>query len=110
YGLGVCPFVQLGNTKVFNNGGGAGFTSGTSTRISAAYASGARVGSNSWGTSSNSYLTDAQTHDKRVRDAQTGTAGNQEFSIVFAAGNGGSAANTVGSPSTAKNILCVGAS
>ena len=110
YGLGVAPFAQIGNTKVFDNAGNADFTSGTSTRLSAAYAGGARVSSNSWGTSSANYTTDAQTHDTRTRDAQSGTAGNQELSIVFAAGNDGGAAGSIGSPATAKNIIAVGAS
>ena len=62
---------------------------------------------------------DSQSYDRLVRDAQpdTGcvppacisTPGNQEYTIVFAAGNGGSGANTVRPPSTAKNIITVGA-
>ncbi len=45
-----------------------------------------------------------------MRDAASGTAGNQEMSIVFAAGNAGSGANTVSAPGTGKNVLTVGAS
>ena len=87
------------------------FTSGTSTRLSAAYGGGARISSNSWGeVGNNGYSTSTQAHDNRVRDAQTGTGGNQELSVVFAAGNDGSGANTVSAPATGKNILCVGAS
>ncbi len=44
-----------------------------------------------------------------MRDAQTGTAGNQQLTVVFAAGNDGSGANTVSSPGTAKNVITVGA-
>jgi hypothetical protein len=99
YGLGICPFVNLGNTKVFSNGSAATFTAAATTRLNAAYAGGARISSNSWGyTSGNSYNADTQSHDNLVRDAQTGTAGNQELMIVFAAGNSGSGANTVASP------------
>jgi subtilisin-like proprotein convertase family protein len=110
YGLGICPFVQVGNTKVFSNGSGSTFTAATSTRLNAAYAGGARISSNSWGyISGNSYNSDSQAHDVAVRDAQSGVGGNQELAIVFAAGNDGSAANTVRPPATAKNIICVGA-
>ena len=46
------------------------------------------------------------------RDAALGSsfpvAGNQPMVIVFAAGNAGSAAGTVGEPSTAKNVITVG--
>jgi hypothetical protein len=111
YGLGVAPFAQIGNTKVFDNNGNADFTSGTSTRLSSAYGGGARVSSNSWGAvGNNGYSSDTQTHDSRVRDAQTGVGGNQELSIVFAAGNDGAGANTVSAPATGKNVICVGAS
>lgn len=111
YGLGICPFVNLGNTKVFSNGSAATFTAAATTRLNAAYAGGARISSNSWGyTSGNSYNSDTQSHDNLVRDAQTGVGGNQELMIVFAAGNSGSGANTVAPPATGKNIFCVGAS
>jgi hypothetical protein len=111
YGLGVAPFVQIGNSKVFDNNGNADFFNSNTTRISNAYGGGARVGSNSWGEiANNAYSTSTQTHDTRVRDAQTTTTGHQEFAIVFAAGNDGSGANTVSAPATGKNIICVGAS
>jgi hypothetical protein len=110
YGLGVCPFVQIGNTKVFDNDGNDDFTANTSTRLSAAYGGGARFSSNSWGTIGfNGYDATTQAHDARVRDAQTGTGGNQELSVIFSAGNDGSAANTVTSPATGKNVICIGA-
>src|SRR6185436_10618732 len=52
----------------------------------------------------------AQEYDKIVRDAQAGVGGNQQMIVVFAAGNDGSAVNTVSSPATAKNIITAGAS
>jgi hypothetical protein len=108
YDLGVAPFVKIGSSVIFDPGN---FTSPNyGTLESAAYADGARISSNSWGSSSNSYGTDSQFYDSLVRDAQSGTAGNQEEVIVFAAGNGGSGANTVGEPGTAKNVITVGAS
>ncbi len=35
--------------------------------------------------------------------------GNQEYTIVFSAGNSGSGSQTIGSPGTGKNIITVGA-
>jgi hypothetical protein len=108
YDLGVAPFVKIGSSVIFDP---SNFTSPNyGTLESAAFADGARISSNSWGSSSNSYTTDSQSYDSLVRDAQSGTAGNQEQVIVFAAGNGGSGANTVGEPGTAKNVITVGAS
>jgi hypothetical protein len=51
----------------------------------------------------------SQTYDARTRDADTGTAGNQQLAMVFAAGNAGPGAQTVGAPGTAKNVITVGA-
>jgi hypothetical protein len=108
YGLGVCPFVKVGQSVIFDP---STFTSPNySTLQSQAYASGARISSNSWGGNSNGYSVDSQAYDALVRDAQSGTSGNQEMVIVFAAGNNGAnGANTVGEPGTAKNIITVGA-
>jgi subtilisin-like proprotein convertase family protein len=112
YGLGVAPFVKVGSSVIFDP---ANFTSPVYSDLeSQAYNDGARISSNSWGSSDNSYSVDAQQYDALVRDAQlTGspfpTAGNQEYIIVFAAGNDGPAPFTVGEPSTAKNVITVGA-
>jgi hypothetical protein len=110
YGLGIAPYARMGVTAIF--GGTA--SSGT-TWESTAYGQSARISSNSWGFTDNlgnpipRYDTNAQSYDRIVRDAQTGTAGLQQMTIVFAAGNDGSGANTVSTPGTAKNIICVGA-
>src|SRR4029450_688310 len=43
-------------------------------------------------------------------DAQKGTSGNQEYTIVLAAGNDGvQGSGTTNSPGTAKNVITVGA-
>ncbi|MFP5260457.1 MAG: S8 family serine peptidase [Blastocatellia bacterium] len=111
YGLGIAPFANVGVTAIF----GATASSGT-TWESTAYGQGARISSNSWGFQTATggpvatYDTNAQAYDRLVRDAQSGTAGLQQLSIIFAAGNDGSGANTVSSPATAKNIISVGAS
>lgn len=108
YGLGIAPFVRLANSVIFN----PGFTSpNIPNMLSAGYASGARISSNSWGAAvGGAYNANAQTYDGLVRDAQAGTAGNQPMTLLFAAGNSGPGANTTGSPATAKNVITVGAS
>ena len=113
YGLGVCPFVRVGSSVIFDP---SNFTSPSYPNLaSRAYRDGARISNNSWGgTGDGTYDVDCQSYDALVRDAQpTGSAvpvaGNQEMTFVFAAGNDGPSASTVGSPGTAKNIISVGA-
>jgi hypothetical protein len=111
YGLGIAPWVKVGNSKVFANSGSGVFNQPTLTRMGNAYNGGARISSNSWGyTTGSSYNADTQAHDTAVRDAVSGTAGNQELAIVFAAGNDGSGASTIHPPGTGKNVITVGAS
>ncbi len=113
YGLGVCPFVRIGSSVVFDP---IQFTFPNYADLqSRAYADGARISVNSWGMTNNTYTVDAQAFDALVRDAQPdgaaiSTPGNQEMVIVFAAGNRGPTGNSVGSPGTAKNVITVGAS
>jgi subtilisin-like proprotein convertase family protein len=118
YGLGVLPFVKVGSSVIFDNSGAptGDFTFPDYSDLeSRAYSETMRVSSNSWGASDNSYTIDAQEYDALVRDAQpTGAtvpaAGNQEYVILFAAGNDGPGAASVGEPGTAKNVITVGAS
>lgn len=114
YGLGICPFVDVGSSVIFDPDS---FTfPDYSDLISRAYSDGARISTDSWGADTfGDYDADAQEYDALVRDAQpSGSAvsapGNQEMVIVFAAGNSGPSSGTVGSPGTAKNVLSVGAS
>jgi hypothetical protein len=108
YGLGVCPFVRLGSSVIFDPDD---FTNPNCAALeSAAYRSGARISNNSWGGTDGVYDSDAQAYDALARDADPSTAGNQEMVIVFAAGNDGeNGAQTVVSPATAKNVIAVGA-
>lgn len=69
---------------------------------SAAYSGGARIHSNSWGGSENSYDTYCNNIDSFMWN-------NEDFLIVFAAGNAGPSGSTVGYPGTAKNCITVGA-
>jgi PKD repeat protein len=114
YGLGICPFVNVGSSVIFDSDT---FTFPNYASLqSQAYHDGARVSNNSWGANTaGGYNSDAQQYDALVRDAQPAgatfsTPGNQEMVIVFAAGNAGSGAQTVGAPGTAKNVFTVGAS
>jgi PKD repeat protein len=113
YGLGICPFVKVGSSVIFDPNN---FTfPNVPTLQSKAYQNGARITSNSWGAStSGGYNADSQAYDAVVRDAQaTGTPfptpGNQEMVVVFAAGNDGPDSGSVGAPGTAKNVITVGA-
>jgi len=114
YGLGICPFVRIGSSVIFDP---ASFTHPNYAELlSRAYADGARISSNSWGSpAEGAYTLDAQAYDALVRDAQPDgsprpAAGNQEMVVVFSAGNLGPAPSTVGAPGTAKNVITVGAS
>ena len=55
------------------------------------------------------YTSQAQAWDGRVRDADTGVAGHQPYTVVFSAGNSGPGSGTLTSPKAAKNIITVGA-
>ena len=110
YGLGIAPWSRVGITAIFGSG-----SSSSTAWENTAYGQGARISSNSWGFQTQTggpiadYDSNSQAYDSIVRDAQTGTAGLQQLTVVFAAGNDGSGANTVSTPGTAKNIITVGA-
>jgi hypothetical protein len=113
-GQGINPFARLANVKIFSNAGsfsigGCGNT--IEGLIKANQDSGAEISSNSWGAGVNGdYNADSRQYDIGTRDADTGEAGMQPMIFLFAAGNDGSGAATVGSPGTAKNVITVGAS
>jgi hypothetical protein len=113
YDLGVCPFVRVGASVIFDP---ADFTNPDfADLMSEAYNSGARISNNSWGDSDTdgAYNSDSQAYDALVRDAQPAGStyavdGNQEMVIVFAVSNGGPSSSTVSPPGTAKNVIAVG--
>jgi subtilisin family serine protease len=114
YGLGVCPFVRVGASVIFDPDF---FTNPNLENLqSRAYRDGARISNNSWGAAVfGAYTSFSQRYDALVRDAQPAgsavpAAGNQQMVIVFANGNSGPGAGSVGSPATAKNVISVGAS
>ena len=113
FGLGVAPFVKVGSSVIFDPGT---YTNPNLPNLaSRAYNDNARISSNSWGANTaGAYTASSQTYDALVRDAQPATAavpvaGNQEYVVVFSAGNAGSGAGTIGSPGSAKNVITVGA-
>lgn len=117
YGLGIAPYVRIGSTHRFAAGAAPDYT----TIVDAAYSDGARISNNSWGARfpTGSYDATSQEYDGLVRDARPtggaaapsgGEAGNQEMVIVFAAGNNGPGATSIGDRgATAKNTITVGA-
>ena len=116
YGLGVAPFVRVGSSIIFCNSDVSDWTYPVYDDLaSRAYRDGARISANSWGSdSAGAYGTTSQNYDRLVRDAQPATsavpaAGNQQMTFVFAAGNAGPGATTVGAPGSAKNVITVGA-
>jgi len=114
YGLGVCPFVKIGSSVVFDP---IFFTSPNyANQESDAYQQGARINVNSWGSQypAGTYDIKAQTYDALVRDAQPdgstySTSSNQQMVIIFPVGNSGPGSQTVYSPGSAKNVITVGA-
>ncbi len=107
YGLGIAPWTSIGVTAIFGNG-----PFRPSAWEETAYGQSARISSNSWLLDFTwLYDTFAQEYDSIVRDAQSGTSGNQQLAVIFCAGNDGQfGSGTVTSPGAAKNVITVGAS
>jgi subtilisin-like proprotein convertase family protein/subtilisin family serine protease len=121
YGLGVAPDAEIGGSKIFRCNGAFGGAS-YATIASDAWASGARISNNSWGTSSlGAYTATAQIFDGLVRDASTTLPGSQQMVEVMSAGNDGDVKGnpldpksdegygSITAPGTAKNVITVGA-
>ncbi len=71
---------------------------------------GATVQNDSWSTSPspNTYTQWESDFDARVRDADSATTAMEALTVVFAARNDGGLAQTIGDPSSAKNVITVG--
>ncbi len=116
-GLGIAPFTRMASTKIFRNSGAFNISNcygGDSYAdiVTTSYDHQAAITSNSWGqpASFGAYNIYSQLYDQLTRDASADTAGNQAMLHIFAAGNvGEQGANTVSAPSTAKNVISVGA-
>ena len=72
---------------------------------------GALISSNSWGDSGSggAYTSTDREYDTYVRDSNYNIEGEQPLIVVVSAGNSGPTSITVSAPSTAKNVIAVGA-
>jgi hypothetical protein len=121
YGLGVAPYARIAGTKIFRNSGPFDIVDCGNTDsglVAASYNVGAAITSDSWGCGpdpsgfgcpGSPYDSTAQAYDALTRDAALTTPGNQQMLHIFAAGNDGPGARTIGTPGTAKNVITVGA-
>ncbi len=110
---GVNPFVRIAGTRIFGPSFDLSACGGNdSGLIQSVQDDGANIMSNSWGCSgcAGTYDDSSQAFDLGVRDADLTEAGNQELIMLFAAGNSGPGAATVGTPGNGKNMITVGAS
>jgi subtilisin-like proprotein convertase family protein len=109
---GMAYGAKLATNNIFDSGG----ISGDAAMMQWGVQQGAVVSTNSWGYTTRTggpdttYDSHAIAMDTAVRDADSGTAGNQQLAICFSAGNSGPNSSTVGSPGLGKNVLTVGAS
>ena len=112
YGLGVASQSQLFIERIFDeNANEASPFPSDENLTQDAVRNGAQIGSNSWGDDVNGqYDLDASQFDELVRDADTGTPGDQPYILEFSAGNAGPGAQTMDSPASGKNVLATGAS
>lgn len=112
-GLGISPYGRFAGTRVFGPGFNLSNCGGTDAGlIQSIYDNGAQISSNSWGCRlcAGTYDDSSQAFDAGTRDADPTQPGNQEMIFVFAAGNAGPSAGTVGTPGNGKNMITVGAS
>ncbi|HEY6177695.1 MAG TPA: S8 family serine peptidase, partial [Kofleriaceae bacterium] len=72
-----------------------------------AYTQGARIHTNSWGDNENAFV--QNNYSAACQDVDEFMFSHPDFLILFAAGNSGPRAASVGSPSVAKNGISVGA-
>ena len=110
HGLGVAPFARIGVSKYFDCNRTAAPTFDHAAATAFAYASGARISNNSWGSPGGDYTVTAALYDRLVRDASP-DPGNQAMVEVLSAGNNGrNGYASLGNQATAKNVITVGAS
>lgn len=112
YGLGVAPGARLVGQRLFDGAGNYTYPHASFEPLTRdATGAGAEIGSNSWGEDTQGrYDLSAMEFDALVRDADTGTPGDQPYILEFSAGNAGPGEQTIGSPAVAKNVIATGAS
>ena len=110
YGLGVAPGAHIVAQRIFDGVGNYEAPPSFEALTHDAVRAGAKIGSNSWGDDTQGrYDLSAAEFDGLVRDADTGTAGDQPYILEFSAGNAGPGIQTIGSPAVAKNVIATGA-
>jgi subtilisin family serine protease len=110
WGLGVAPGASIIAQRMFDGDGGYQPPSSFEKLTRDATQAGAVIGSNSWGDDTQGrYDISAAEFDELVRDSDATLAGDQPYILEFSAGNAGPAAQTVGSPAVAKNVIATGA-
>lgn len=111
YGLGVAPAASIVAQRIFDaDGNYEAPTNGFPELTQDATDAGAVIGSNSWGDDTQgNYDLSAMEFDELVRDATGSGTNDRPYILEFSAGNAGPAAQTVGSPAVAKNVIATGA-
>jgi hypothetical protein len=112
YGLGVASHANLFIERIFDENANQVSPFPSDENLTQdAVRNGAQIGSNSWGDDVNGeYDLDASQFDELVRDADTGTPGDQPYILEFSAGNAGPDSQSIDSPASGKNVLATGAS
>ena len=109
---GVAPDANLYFQAMENDNTGNFQSPSLNYLLNTAYNSGARIHTNSWGSSAASnqgkYTSESEDVDDRANNYDRVYNGVEGLTILFAAGNDGPNAGTVSSPSTAKNSVTVG--
>jgi subtilisin-like proprotein convertase family protein/subtilisin family serine protease len=110
HGLGVAPYARVGASKIFSCTGAPPSSFSPGTIASTAYAAGARISNNSWGSDAKGdYTLVSAIYDALVRDASP-SAGLQQMVEVVSAGNeGDDGYGSTGDLGSAKNVISVGA-
>jgi len=109
---GVAPEAQLYFQAMENDNNGNFQWSSINNMLNTAFNQGARIHTNSWGSSSSNdwgkYTSSSEDVDDRTRYYDQYYSGREGLSVLFAAGNDGPDSGTVGAPGTAKNTITVG--
>jgi hypothetical protein len=109
-GLGMAPTLRVGATRIFLCSSTFRPAVPFTDLVSGAYERGARIGNNSWGGVGGHYNSIDAEYDALARDANRDPAdGDQGYLAVFSVGNNGPSPLTITWPSSAKNVLSVGA-
>ena len=109
---GIAPEAELYFQAMENDNNGNFQWSSINNMINTAYNNGARIHTNSWGSSSSSdwgvYTSTSEDVDDRTRYYDQYYSGREGLVVLFAAGNDGPDSDTIGAPATAKNTITVG--